>query len=344
MDKGRQKPQADGETADGDPMDQGDPADADHHDMQMKPKGINIFQTDLMKSENGSQVIREPSFAPSKREGDSAQPPGGSMVISAKVRNTRDIKNNGIDTALINYEDSRGRRGASPNAKQQESPCTSQEGAQPRAAKLPKQVEQSMNIKSGGLNLNLRDVKPHAKDDMSSRIGPDHVGTFNLKDGKTRPPITVGTSRGQSHRGGPLTSKTSKLMSKIISESMLDCRDIGIGTGASNGAESDPFLKNSQPRTSGVDMNGPQRNRDRLGNEYKPIQQVNVHLAHAGFLPEGRSRKSGAASRNKSSIHEKASIYRSELGGESTIPPSESPNAVLTNRKIRTIGSEARES
>ena len=33
MDKGQQKPQADGETADGDPMDQGDPADADHHDM-----------------------------------------------------------------------------------------------------------------------------------------------------------------------------------------------------------------------------------------------------------------------------------------------------------------------
>jgi len=43
-------------------------------------------------------------------------------------------------------------------------------------------------------------------------------------------------------------------------------------------------------------------------------------------------------------VHEKTSIFRSELGGESTLPPSESPNAVMTNRKIRTIGSEARQS
>ena len=34
-------------------------------------------------------------------------------------------------------------------------------------------------------------------------------------------------------------------MSKIISESLLDCRDIGIGTSAINGEEIDNFLKNS---------------------------------------------------------------------------------------------------
>ena len=49
-----------------------------------------------------------------------------------------------------------------------------------------------MNVKSGDLNLNLHDVKPHAKDDMSSRVGPDHTGAFNLKAGQTRPLVDVG--------------------------------------------------------------------------------------------------------------------------------------------------------
>lgn len=270
----------------------------------------------------------------------------GSMLALAGVINTGDIKNNGIDTAFIRYEESRGKPGASSHAKQQESNSSSQVRARPRGAKLPKHIEQSMNVKSGGLNLNLQDVRPHAKDDMSSRVGPEHRGALNLKAGQTRLP--VGTSREQSHRGGPLTSKTSKLMSKIISESMLDCRDIGIGTGALNGEEIDQVLKSSQDisRAAGADANAPPRNRDRLGNEYRPIQQVNVQLLnqHEGYHADGRSRKSGAASRNKSSVHEKISILRSELGGESTIPPSESPNAVMTNRKIRTMGNEARQS
>ena len=34
-------------------------------------------------------------------------------------------------------------------------------------------------------------------------------------------------------------------MSKIISESLLDCRDIGIGTSVINGEEIDQFLRNS---------------------------------------------------------------------------------------------------
>lgn len=68
-------------------MDQGDPTEADHHDMLMKPKGINIFQTDLMKSENDSQVMREASLAPAKL-GVNGTPPslakaGGSAHLGA---------------------------------------------------------------------------------------------------------------------------------------------------------------------------------------------------------------------------------------------------------------------
>lgn len=58
---------------------------------------------------------------------------------------------------------------------------------------------------------------------------------------------------------------------------------------------------------------------------------------NANYLNESRSRKSGAGSRNKSSIHERTSILRSDIGMDSTIPPSESPISVMTNRKIRNI-------
>ena len=60
--------------------------DADHHDMLMKPKGINIFQTDLMKSENDSQGMREASVAVTKLGGNSSPPSlvnqgGGSVQL-----------------------------------------------------------------------------------------------------------------------------------------------------------------------------------------------------------------------------------------------------------------------
>ena len=63
-------------------------------------------------------------------------------------------------------------------------------------------------------------------------------------------------------------------MSKIISESMLDCRDIGIGTGAINGEEIDQFLKNSHDilKAAIADANVQIKNQDHFGgNEYKPI-------------------------------------------------------------------------
>jgi hypothetical protein len=70
-------------------MDHGDPADADHHDMLMKPKGINIFQADLMKSENDSACLKEQSLAVTKL-GENSTPPslvnhGGSVNIGYPV-------------------------------------------------------------------------------------------------------------------------------------------------------------------------------------------------------------------------------------------------------------------
>ena len=48
-----------------------------------------------------------------------------------------------------------------------------------------------------------------------------------------------------SKDGTEMNTRASKQMSKIISESMLDCRDIGIGTMGMNGDDIDQFLKNS---------------------------------------------------------------------------------------------------
>ena len=71
-----------------------------------------------------------------------------------------------------------------------------------------------------------------------------------------------------------LTAKNSKFMSKIISESLLDCRDIGIGTSAINGEEIDNFLKNSNDMLKSAinDANTYIQNTEQFGGDFKPIQ------------------------------------------------------------------------
>jgi hypothetical protein len=60
-------------------------------------------------------------------------------------------------------------------------------------------------------------------------------------------------------------------MSKIISESLLDCRDIGIGTSA--GEEIDKYLENSNEMLKSAihDANLYILNQEQFGAEYKPI-------------------------------------------------------------------------
>ena len=55
-----------------------------------------------------------------------------------------------------------------------------------------------------------------------------------------------------------MQSRASKNMHKIISESMLDCRDIGIGTSAMNDDDIDKILKNSHDMLHAAfsDVNG----------------------------------------------------------------------------------------
>jgi hypothetical protein len=68
--------------------------------------------------------------------------------------------------------------------------------------------------------------------------------------------------------------------SKIISESLLDCRDIGIGTSVVNGDVIDAFLENSNDmlKSAIADANIYIQNSEEFVGDYKPIQQVNVQL------------------------------------------------------------------
>lgn len=71
-------------------------------------------------------------------------------------------------------------------------------------------------------------------------------------------------------------------MTKIISESLLDCRDIGIGTSANVDA-TDGFLESSNEVSKAAiaitdDANIHIQNTEDFVGEYKPIQQVNVQL------------------------------------------------------------------
>lgn len=185
----------------------------------------NLIDQKMEESLGGQNLVEEKGFEKENSEifYKTSDKPESPLRHQRSDNKQSQLQNKGIDTALINYEEKE-RKGS------KQSKRSGNKKKHPVSKRLST-VTGYQDLNLTGKNIN----KSHAN------VGLNNDRIDMQQDSKDKSLRQMKPSKD----GTELNTRASRQMSKIISESMLDCRDIGIGTMGMNGDDIDQFLKNS---------------------------------------------------------------------------------------------------